>query len=40
LFEVAEALIRIWGPDRIGLRLSPMGKMNDIHDDQPEATFG
>src|ERR1700755_266715 len=30
LFEVAEALIRIWGPDRIGVRLSPMGKMNDI----------
>jgi N-ethylmaleimide reductase len=29
LFEVAEALIRIWGPDRIGVRLSPMGKMND-----------
>jgi N-ethylmaleimide reductase len=38
--EVAEALIRIWGLDRIGVRLSPMGKMNDIHDDQPEATFG
>ena len=32
--------MRIWGPDRIGVRLSPMGKMNDIHDDQPEATFG
>jgi N-ethylmaleimide reductase len=40
LFEVAEALIPIWGPDRIGVRLSPMGKMNDIHDDDPEATFG
>jgi N-ethylmaleimide reductase len=40
LFEVAEALMRIWGPDRIGVRLSPMGKMNDIHDDDPEATFG
>src|ERR1700694_2616102 len=40
LFEVAEALIRVWGPDRIGVRLSPMGKMNDIYDDQPEATFG
>jgi hypothetical protein len=35
-FEVAEALIRIWGRDRIGVRLSPIGKMNDIHDDQPE----
>src|SRR6202021_2563029 len=40
LFEVAEALIRIWGPDRIGVRLSPMGKMNDIYDGQPESTFG
>lgn len=40
LFEVAEALMPIWGPDRIGVRLSPMGKLNDIHDDNPEATFG
>jgi N-ethylmaleimide reductase len=40
LFEVAEALMPIWGPDRIGVRISPMGKLNDIHDDNPEATFG
>src|SRR3981189_204736 len=40
LFEVAEALMPIWGPDRIGMRISPMGKLNDIHDDNPEATFG
>jgi N-ethylmaleimide reductase len=40
LFEVAEALTPIWGPDRIGLRLSPLGKMNDISDDDPETTFG
>src|SRR6202047_2687031 len=40
LFEVAEALMPIWGPDRIGVRLSPMGKMNDISDENPEATFG
>jgi N-ethylmaleimide reductase len=39
LFEIAEALMPIWGPDRIGVRLSPMGKLNDIHDDNPEATF-
>jgi N-ethylmaleimide reductase len=39
LFEVAEALMPIWGPDRIGVRISPMGKLNDIHDDNPEATF-
>jgi N-ethylmaleimide reductase len=40
LFEVAEALMRIWGPDRIGVRLSPLGKLNDISDKNPEATFG
>ena len=40
LLEVAEALSRIWGPDRIGVRISPLGKMNDISDDDPEATFG
>jgi N-ethylmaleimide reductase len=40
LFEIAEALTPIWGPDRIGVRLSPLGKMNDIHDDNPEETFG
>ncbi|WP_244640392.1 alkene reductase [Devosia pacifica] len=40
LVEVAEALMRIWGPDRIGVRVSPMSKANDIHDEQPEATFG
>jgi N-ethylmaleimide reductase len=40
LFEVADALSPVWGPDRIGVRLSPLGKFNDIHDDNPENTFG
>src|ERR1700682_1527547 len=40
LFEVAEALMAIWGPGRLSVRLSPMGKLNDIHDGNPEATFG
>jgi N-ethylmaleimide reductase len=40
LFEIAEALMPIWGPDRIGVRLSPLGKLNDISDGDPEATFG
>src|SRR6202040_1468842 len=40
LFEVAGALTRIWGTDCIGVRLSPLGKLNDIHDDNPEETFG
>jgi N-ethylmaleimide reductase len=40
LFEVVEALTPIWGPDRIGVRLSPLGKLNNISDNDPEATFG
>ncbi|MCS3928805.1 2,4-dienoyl-CoA reductase-like NADH-dependent reductase (Old Yellow Enzyme family) [Bradyrhizobium elkanii] len=40
LFEIVEAPTPVWGPDRIGVRISPMGKLNDIHDDNPEATFG
>jgi N-ethylmaleimide reductase len=40
LFEIVEALTSVWGPDRIGVRISPMGKLNDIHDDNPETTFG
>jgi 2,4-dienoyl-CoA reductase-like NADH-dependent reductase (Old Yellow Enzyme family) len=35
-----EALLPILGADRIGVRLSPLGKMNDISDDNPESTFG
>lgn len=30
----------ILGADRIGVRLSPLGKLNDIHDETPESTFG
>jgi N-ethylmaleimide reductase len=32
----------LFEPYRVGpfVRLSPMGKLNDIHDDNPEATFG
>lgn len=40
LFEVVEALIPIWGADRVGVRLSPLGAFNDIGDDDPETTFG
>jgi len=40
LCEVIEAVIPIWGVDRIGVRLSPMSAFNDISDDNPEATFG
>jgi N-ethylmaleimide reductase len=40
LMEVVEAVSEIWGPDRVGVRLSPLGKLNDIADDDPETTFG
>jgi N-ethylmaleimide reductase len=40
LLEVVEAASEVWGADRVGVRLSPLGTFNDIHDDDPEATFG
>ena len=40
LLEVVEAVIQVWGADRVGVRLSPLGAFNDIGDDEPEATFG
>jgi N-ethylmaleimide reductase len=39
LNQVVEALAGIWGPDRMGVRLSPMGTFNDIEDHDPERTF-
>lgn len=40
LMEVVEAIIDVWDPDRIGVRLSPMGTFNDVGDEDPETTFG
>jgi N-ethylmaleimide reductase len=40
LTEVIEAVSEVWGPDRVGVRLSPAGTFNDIGDDDPETTFG
>jgi N-ethylmaleimide reductase len=40
LMEVVEAVSEIWGPDRVGVRLSPLGQLNDISDEDPETTFG
>jgi len=39
LMEVAEAVIGVWGADRVGVRLSPSGAFNDMHDSDPQATF-
>jgi N-ethylmaleimide reductase len=40
LMEVIDAVIPIWGADRVGVRLSPLGSFNDIGDEEPERTFG
>ena len=40
LLEVTEAVIGVWGADRVGVRLSPLGDFNHMSDSDPEATFG
>ena len=40
LLEVTETVIDVWGPGRVGVRLSPSGTFNDMHDSNPRATFG
>src|ERR1700726_2194559 len=39
LLDVVDAAIGVWGADRVGVRLSPLGTFNDIGDDDPETTF-
>ena len=37
--EVTEAVIDVWGADRVGYRISPFQKFNDMVDSDPAATF-
>lgn len=39
LLEIADAVIDVWGADRIGVRLSPYGSFNDMKDSDPIALF-
>ncbi|RME35864.1 MAG: alkene reductase [Gammaproteobacteria bacterium] len=39
LLEVVEAVTGVWGPERVGVRLSPLNPFNDMHDSDPRATF-
>ena len=39
LLEVMEAVIEVFGADRVGVRLSPENRFNDISDAEPQATF-
>ena len=38
--EVTEAVVGVWGADRVGIRFSPGGVFNDMHDGNPLETFG
>lgn len=38
--EATRALAEVWGPERVGVRLSPCGTFNDMRDSNPRATFG
>ena len=40
LVEVTRALVEVWGPERVGVRLSPLGTNNGMSDSDPAATFG
>lgn len=37
---VVEAVVEVWGRGRTGIRVSPTGTFNDMHDDDPVETYG
>ena len=39
LLEVTDAVIGVWGADRVGVRLSPYGSFGDMRDSNPVALF-
>ncbi len=40
LLEVTEAVAKVWGANRVGVRLSPVNGFNAMSDSDPDATFG
>lgn len=40
LLEVTDALIEVWGADRVGVHLAPRGDEHDMGDENPRETFG
>jgi len=40
MLEVADAAISVWGAKRVGMHLAPRGDAQDMHDSNPQATFG
>ncbi len=37
---MTDAVTKVWGADRVGIRFSPGGVFNDMHDSNPRETFG
>jgi N-ethylmaleimide reductase len=40
LLEITEAVVAVWGAERVGVRLSPLGAFNGMADSDPATTFG
>jgi N-ethylmaleimide reductase len=40
LMEVTEAVVAVWGADRVGVRVSPVSPFNTMSDSDPQALFG
>jgi 2,4-dienoyl-CoA reductase-like NADH-dependent reductase (Old Yellow Enzyme family) len=40
MLEVTDAVIALWGADRVGMHLAPRGDAHDMGDSNPLATFG
>lgn len=40
LLEVTDAVVKVWGPGRVGVHFSPRGDDHDMGDSNPAATFG
>ena len=39
VLEVTEAVVQVWGGDRVGIRISPLSAFGDIADSNPQALF-
>ena len=40
LLEVTDAVISVFGPGRVGIRITPSGEFNEMGDSNPDALFG
>ena len=40
LLEIVDAVIEVWGADRVGVHLRPRGEEHDMGDSNPQAIFG